>query len=121
MTLQDLVNLVEEADHLVRPFLLPGDTWRHDRDGVPEIDDMMVALQRVTGRKSVRLDVSYRGYEFVVGWHGRAEDFIEGTFPEALLAMLADEFRRTCAACREFDGHEASCPIHLAELAEEVA
>lgn len=107
------------ADRLVKPWLAAGDDWRKNIDGLPEIEDIFVALARVREQKrpDVRVDVHFLGYSYYVGHDDSHEQFEAPTLAEAVLLLLADDLRRTCAECREYDGHDHLCPALAAEVA----
>lgn len=121
MTTPDITKLIARADHLVRPFLGEHDTWRHDPAGMPLINDMLGALSRVmnTAWPHVRLDLSWNDGEVVIGRRDAREDHMAFSLEEAVLALLVDELERTCAICREIDGHDHACPVLALELDDE--
>jgi len=111
----EITAAIADADRLVKPWLRSSDTWRLDAAGLPELDDMAIAMERLAGtHETVHLEVSYSAYEWTVRRRRGREEFFAWSFSEAVLLMLADDLRRTCAMCREYDGHAASCPA-LAE------
>lgn len=105
----EIVAAIAEVDRLVRPWLMKGDDWRKDADGLPVVEDIVVALSRVRGGRQVRLDVRYQG-DFFVADEGSSDTFDGPTLQEALLLMLQDDLRRTCPKCREHDSHDVNCP-----------
>ena len=114
----EIADALAVADEKVRAWLAPADTWRKDADGLPLEEDVIVSLSRLRGG-GVDLRVSFERLEYTVNYCDSRDEFSATTLPEALLLLLADDLKRTCVECREYDGHDVRCSVLVPDIERE--